>query len=133
MIGSFVSSALRKYVGRRLFGNLLLAVNWLTRGKRAMRDAGHQARIDAAGTSLSLYIFRDCPFCIKVLRFLHQSNMTLDLRDAEFNELHKAELVSRGGHYQVPCLRITSANGNKEQWLYESDDIIAYLDHILTA
>jgi hypothetical protein len=35
-------------------------------------------------------------------------------------------LLEGGGQVKVPCLRITNADGNVE-WMYESDDIISYL------
>jgi glutaredoxin len=124
-------SALRKYLGRRFLGTILLGVNWLTRGKPIARDAEHQTRLDAALAPLSLYHFRDCPFCIKVRRYIHQSNIALMLRDAEFNDQHRNDLISQGGHYQVPCLRVPSSDGGDDQWLYESDDIIVYLDKII--
>lgn len=41
------------------------------------------------------------------------------------------ELTSGGGKFQVPCLRIESADG-KVRWMYESIDIIRYLKNDLT-
>ena len=39
---------------------------------------------------------------------------------------HKNTLVSEGGEYKVPCLAITE--DGRTRWLYESSDIIAYLE-----
>jgi glutaredoxin len=126
-------AALRTYLGRRFLGNILRGVDWLTRGKPQRRDDEHQARLDTALVPLSLYYFKDCPFCIKVLRYMHQSNIALTLCDAEVTEHHKAALISLGGRYQVPCLRIPQSDGRDDAWLYESDDIIAYLENIIFA
>ncbi|HBH35017.1 MAG TPA: glutaredoxin, partial [Gammaproteobacteria bacterium] len=37
------------------------------------------------------------------------------------------ELRLQGGKYQTPCLKITDSDGSV-QWMYESKDIIDYLD-----
>jgi glutathione S-transferase len=48
------------------------------------------------------------------------------LRDAQPEGEFRAELLQHGGKVQTPCLRIADAQGNV-QWLYESNDIIKYL------
>lgn len=67
-----------------------------------------------------LYYRKTCPFCTKVLRFMEQAGITLDLRDTT-KPGNIDDLIRIGGKKQVPCLVI---NGKP---LYESDDIIAYL------
>ncbi len=67
-----------------------------------------------------LYYRKSCPFCVKVLRFMDENRITLDLRDTN-HPGNQNDLVRIGGKKQVPCL---VANGKA---LYESDDIIAYL------
>ena len=42
------------------------------------------------------------------------------------DELARQELLQGGGKAVVPCLRIK--NGDSVDWLYESMDIIRYLD-----
>ena len=49
----------------------------------------------------------------------------IELRSTS-NKEHAMALMQGGGKTQVPCLRIEQANG-EVQWMYESDDIIAYL------
>lgn len=39
---------------------------------------------------------------------------------------HQSALITGGGKGQVPCLYISQGAGS-EQWMYESDDIIAYI------
>lgn len=53
-----------------------------------------------------------------------RDDLNVELRSTSDRQ-HAAELMRGGGKTQVPCLRIES--DDKDQWLYESDDIIAYL------
>ena len=73
-------------------------------------------------TRYELYIRYTCPYCIKVLDFMEKRGIELPLRniseDAE--ALHTLRTV--GGKQQVPCLFIDGVP------MYESDDIIAYLN-----
>ncbi len=118
---------LRYYIGRLLVGNILRGINYLTRKPPIVRSAAEQAKIDAACERLELYHFADCPFCIKVLRYMYEHNIRITLRDAAKETKSRDALIAGGGRYQVPCLRIPAKSDN-ESWLYESDDIIAYFD-----
>ena len=69
--------------------------------------------------NLILYYSPTCPYCVKVLRFLEDNGIELELRDRGF-ESNRSDLVAIGGKAQVPCLII---NGSP---MYESDDIIDY-------
>ena len=115
----------RYYIGRLLVGNILRGINYLTRKPPIVRSAVEQTKIDAACESLELYHFADCPFCIKVLRYMHEHNIHITLRDAAKEIKSRDALIAGGGRHQVPCLRIQAKSGT-ESWLYESDDIIAY-------
>ena len=57
---------------------------------------------------------------------MRSKSLKIELRDAQHNEQHRADLMQGGGQIKVPCLRVTNAQG-KSQWLYESDMIIQYL------
>lgn len=94
--------------------------------KGMVRAAGDQKTIDAECVSLALYHFKTCPFCIKVRREMARLSLTIDLRDAQHDPVHRAALLQGGGKIQTPCLQITDAQG-AVQWLYESEDIIKYL------
>ncbi len=75
---------------------------------------------------LSLYYYDNCFFCTKVIDYIEKHNITnIELKNTNKSINHK-DLVKYGGYYQVPCLRIKLAT--KDKWLYESDDIIKYLD-----
>ena len=112
---------------RYVVGRILLLANFLTRPKPVIRGQGEQAKIDAAMSGMSLYQFRACPFCVKVRRHLRRRSLNIELRDARDNIEIKNELVREGGKHMVPCLRIET-DAKNIRWLYESDDICAFLD-----
>ena len=112
---------------RYVVGRILLLANFLTRPKPVLRGQAEQAKIDAAMSGMSLYQFRACPFCVKVRRHLRRRSLNIELRDARDNIEIKNELVREGGKHMVPCLRIETDTKNI-RWLYESDDICAFLD-----
>ena len=77
---------------------------------------------------LTLYQDPTCPFCRRVLAFLDQIEKTVPMRDT-LRELEAyRELVVGGGRATVPCLRIKEGE-TREKWLYESLDIIEYLQN----
>ena len=53
-------------------------------------------------------------------------NLKIVLRDIHQNREHGRELILKGEHPMVPCLRIEDGMGDL-RWLYESSDIIHYL------
>jgi glutaredoxin len=112
---------------RAILSPIILFIDWLTRPKALERAPELQRFIDAQTTRLKLYQFDACPFCVKVRRHLRRRSLNIELRDVKKNRNWEKELVSEGGQFQVPCLRIESDEG-PVRWLYESDDIIRYLD-----
>ena len=68
----------------------------------------------------SLYYKKSCPYCTKVLRFMDENKITLDMRDT-LQPGNQNDLIRVGGKKQVPCLVIDG------KAMYESDDIIDYL------
>lgn len=76
--------------------------------------------------SYSLYYSKYCYFCQKVLFSLRgKDHLDIELRSTSERQ-YAIELMNGGGKTQVPCLRIETPEGGVE-WMYESDDIIAYL------
>ena len=75
---------------------------------------------------LTLYYRKGCPYCQKVFRCMEENNINLDKRDISQTG-NQNDLVKIGGKKQVPCLVI---NGKA---LYESDDIVAYLEGVPVA
>ena len=104
----------------------MLAWFWLTRPKGIVRPAAEQQAIDARTRDLALYHYPACPFCLKTRRAIQRLSLNIELRDAQHDAVHRAALIAGGGKAQVPCLLITDAQG-KPTWLYESNDINAYL------
>ena len=91
------------------------------------RAAEEQARIDAQTRGMALYQFKACPFCVKTRRAMKRLGLNIELRDARGDMQWRQQLLAEGGRLQVPCLYIPQSSGDA-QWLYESDDIIAYLE-----
>tara|TARA_B100001059_G_scaffold28432_1_gene23030 strand:- start:137 stop:502 length:366 start_codon:yes stop_codon:yes gene_type:complete len=118
-------------LGRNLFGNFLRIANCITLPKPIERSQANQDRINMKTKHLSLYNFSNCPFCIKVRRFMHENSINIEILDAANDDTHKSDLMNYGGKYQAPCLRISEPNG-EDEWLYESDDIISYLKKLTT-
>ena len=112
---------------RAILGPFLLLGNWLTRPKGIVRSADAQQAVDARTRNLALYHFPTCPFCIKTRRVMRRLSLNIELRDARHDEAHRAALIAGGGKPQVPCLLITDAAG-QQTWLYESDEINAWLN-----
>jgi len=98
----------------------------LTTPKGIVRAAAAQQQVDQQSRSLVLYQFKTCPFCIKVRREINRLSLPIELRDAQKNPQHRAELLQGGGQIKVPCLQIRDEHGNV-QWLYESSEINQFL------
>lgn len=90
------------------------------------RTEADQAEVDKACQRLALYQFRTCPFCIKVRKEVARLGLDIERRDTQFDPQHRQDLEEGGGRVKVPCLRIENDDASVE-WLYESDDINAYL------
>jgi glutaredoxin len=116
-----IVKALREGLGR-----VIVFIDWATRPKPMTRTAQAQAAVDAAARDLALYQFYGCPFCIKTRRALHRLNVPVETRDAQNDSKHRAALEAGGGKIQVPCLCIEE--GGETRWVYESKDIIEYLE-----
>jgi glutaredoxin len=107
-------------------GQLILLIDFLTSPRTPERTAEEQARIDAQTRGMALYEFKACPFCVKTRRAMKRLGLNIELRDARGDMQWRQQLLAEGGRLQVPCLYIPQSSGDA-QWLYESDDIIAYL------
>lgn len=111
---------------RLVLGPLLLLWEKLTTPKGIVRPVEEQQRIDQQCRNLALYQFKTCPFCMKVRREIHRLSLNIELRDAKNDPNNRQALLQGGGEVKVPCLKITDEQGNN-QWMYESADIIQYL------
>ena len=71
-------------------------------------------------SKLTLYYMPTCPYCRKVLNFLEDKDIEVELKNINKNIEAKKELQNEGGKTQVPCLFIDG------EPLYESDDIVQW-------
>jgi glutathione S-transferase len=62
-----------------------------------------------------------------VRRFLRRHTLNIETRDAKGDAQHREALLAGGGRIKVPCLRIDDEQGGS-RWLYESSEIIRYLE-----
>ena len=113
-------------LAREGLGRTIAFIDQLTRPEPMQRTPEAQQQVAEAVSAMSLYQYFACPFCIKTRRALHRLNLPIELRDAQNDPEHRATLAREGGRIQVPCLRIDAPDGT--EWLFESNDIISYLD-----
>jgi glutaredoxin len=111
---------------RESLGRIIIFIDWVTRPKAIKRSVQGQAVIDAKLKHMKLYQLYACPFCIKTRRALRRLNLVIETRNVQAGSLYRDELEQGGGRIQVPCLHIQKEGG--DVWMYESSDIIAYLE-----
>ena len=112
---------------RLLLGKLILFCNWVFTPRSVSRDPAEQDAIDKQTATLALYQYEACPFCVKVRRAMKRNALTIEMRDVKRSPTARDELLTGGGRLKVPCLRIDSAEQGS-RWMYESEDIIRYLE-----
>jgi glutaredoxin len=111
---------------RNGLGYMIIFIDFITRPQKISRSEDLQNAVNEQSQQLSLYQFTACPFCVKVRRAMHRLNLNIQLRDAKNNEQFRQELLERGGRIKVPCLRVE--HNGEVNWIYESNEIIGYLD-----
>ncbi len=111
---------------RLIIGPIILFVDKITTPRGIKRPEDEQQKIDKEVGNLTLYQFQTCPFCIKVKRNNKRLSLKIETRDAQHNQTYREELLQGGGQVKVPCLRIVDEKGN-DSWMYESDEIMKYL------
>ncbi|MDH4275435.1 MAG: glutathione S-transferase N-terminal domain-containing protein [Gammaproteobacteria bacterium] len=111
---------------RGVVGPLILLWEALSAPKKMQRSQEAQRKVDLETSTLAMYQFQTCPFCMKVRREMRALALNIELRDAQRDPTHRAALLQGGGAVKVPCLKIVDEKSGT-QWLYESADIIRYL------
>ncbi len=111
---------------RIVLGALILFFDRVFPPRGMKRPASLQAKIDALTANFTLYEFESCPFCVKVRRCMKRNSLNIERRDAKRDPASREELLNGGGKVKVPCLRIRE--GDSVRWLYESGDIIKFLE-----
>ena len=117
---------------RWVLSQLIIFIDRLTRPKPVQRSAEIQKGIDEQTQNMALYQFQQCPFCVKTRRQIRRLALNIESRDARNDPQWNQELINDGGKYQVPCLKITAADGSVH-WMYESTEINQYLDEKFAA
>src|SRR5438445_521604 len=112
---SFAATAVRP--GRGVFPRVTAAR--LGRGARCRRT-----RELSGVLPLILYNMEGSPYCRKVRETLSELDLEHVVRNVPKGSPKRAALVARGGKMQVPYL----IDPNTDRALYESDDIVAYLE-----
>lgn len=74
-----------------------------------------------AAQNLELFVFMNCPYCMRVFRYMDEAGIEIPLLDVNNDDEARARLLEVGGKVQVPCLFIDG------EPMYESLDIIEWL------
>lgn len=111
---------------RELLGRIIILMSHLMRPKQIIRSDEEQKKIIRQTQGLSLYQFYACPFCLKVRREIYRLNLPIKIQDVQHDQANREELIQYGGKMMVPCLKIIEKD--QTSWLYESKDIIQYLN-----
>ena len=114
---------------RWFLGRIILLLDFVFRPRSIKRSQAEQAKVDELTRDLALYQFKACPFCVKVRRSLKRNAMDVEIRDAKNDPTFRQELQQEGGRLKVPCLKIT--DGEQTTWMYESSEIVNYLEQNL--
>jgi glutaredoxin len=96
------------------------------------RSSAEQSRVDAETAAWSLYLYVGCLFCSRVERAIDRLALRIERRDIQQEPRYRGELVEGGGRATVPCLRIADENAGGDRWMYESADIVAFLERRFT-
>jgi len=110
---------------REGLGRLVILISFFIPINRHLRSEEEQKCVDQSTESMSLYQFYACPFCLKTRRAFKRLGLNIETRNAQQNPA-RADLLAGGGDIKVPCLRIDE--NNETIWMYESDEIIQYLE-----
>ena len=97
-----------------------------------LRDSPAIMSESAGASKLALYHYDGCPFCGIVRRAIDALGSEVELRNILEDRERRRELVEATGRQTVPCLRIEDALG-EVRWMFESREIIAYLDGVAAA
>lgn len=114
---------------RWFIGRFILLFDFIFSPRSPKRSVEKQTEINESVSHLSLYQLPACPFCVKVRRSMKRNGLSVELKNINQNEALREELIEKGGKRTVPCLKI-EANG-ESTWLYESSDIIKYLEQFV--
>ncbi|MBO6938023.1 MAG: glutathione S-transferase N-terminal domain-containing protein [Deltaproteobacteria bacterium] len=116
--------------GRSRFGKLASPLNTVSSVAASVaRPKGSRCRPGCENREqpaelLELYNFEASPYCRKVREALCELNLDYKVHNVAKKSARRPELVARGGKMLVPYL----IDPNTSTEMYESDDIVAYLE-----
>jgi glutathione S-transferase len=116
--------------GRKLLGPAFSPINTaFAMAASAVRPRGARVRAglerrDQPEKMLVLYNLEASPYCRKVRETLNELNLYYQVENVGKFSARRPELIDRGGKMMIPYL----IDPNQEVEMYESDDIIAYLE-----
>ena len=113
---------------RWFLGRLILTLDFIFTPRSKKHSSEIQQKLDEQTHRFKLYQFAACPFCVKVRRAIKREGLNIETRDAKNNPAFRRELEEQGGKIKVPCLRIEEQG--KVTWLYESSDIVSFLQSL---
>jgi glutathione S-transferase len=77
---------------------------------------------------LELYQKEGCPYCKKVRQKMSDLGLSFVAHNPRKNDEKMDEMLELGGQDQVPFLVVRADGGERQESMYESDDINAYLE-----
>lgn len=116
--------------GRKWLGRLTAPANTgLAMAASMVRPRGRRVRSgleqrEPPNQLLVLYNMEASPYCRKVRETLNELNLDYRVENVGKASPRRSELVQRGGQMMVPYL----IDPNRDAEMYESDDIVAYLN-----
>lgn len=114
------------FIIRWLLGRIILGLNYIFTPRSPKRTQQEQLAINEQTKHLTLYQLPACPFCVKVRRAMKRKGLKFPIVSIK-EALYRDELVAEGGKHKAPCLKIEKPN-EPTLWMYESSDIVTYLD-----
>lgn len=77
---------------------------------------------------LELYQKESCPYCQKVRQKMSDLGLSFVAHNPRQNEEKMEEMMNLGGQDMVPFLVIRDDSGEIQEHMYESDDIVDWLE-----
>ena len=82
-------------------GQIVILIDWLTRPKIPLLPPEQQEELDAITSSMKIYHFKQCPFCVKTRRNIRRLGLNIETRDARNDPQWNSELINEGGKIQL--------------------------------
>jgi hypothetical protein len=115
-------------VMQRMQGLCFMFADSCFKVKPVQRSSEEQASLDRESRRIQLYFCKTSPSSIKVKRRCEQLGLRIVEKDVERVNAYRNELIHGGGEVRVPCLRIEGTKGKETRWLYDGQEILAYLE-----